>query len=213
MKLRNKVKYCAPPRPVRWLLYPVILVIRLLHACYLKTLHFECVHFELFAENLPPGKTAVYVLWNSKCLFLTPYLPRARIKYLTFFDFKHWFLQKMISMKDDQRLVYQESNRMIFHIITELKNGRSVVLAGDGPYGPPGILKEGAIYLGSRAQVPVIAMKVEVSRSFRLKWRWDQFEIAWPFSKVTITAIPHTVSNGRDLEVLRKGVGQSLGDY
>lgn len=213
MTSRDELKPYTLPQFLQMLLQPVIKGFHFLYLAYLRTLKKQLVHFEFFPENRLPGEVSLYVLWHSKSLLLIPYLTQAKIKYLSFFNFKHWFFQQMTGMQDEKRVVFTTPERTAFQVVRELKKGHLVCMVGDGPYGPPGKLKPGAITIASRANVSLITMKVEAERSFRLPWRWDRYEIAWPFSKIKITALEYKIPAREDFEVSQKKVQENLGNF
>lgn len=205
-------KSYSPPKILQTLLHPIIIALHVGYRVYLKTIRKELVRFELFPENRPVEETALYVLWHSKSLLLIPYVAPAKIKYLSFFNFKHWFFQKMTGMQDEKRLIFTIPEETISNVVREMQKGYLVCMVGDGPYGPPGKLKPGAIAVAGRTNAPLITMRVEMEKSFRLPWRWDHYEIAWPFSKIKITALEYKIPVGEDFEVSRKKVQENLGN-
>ena len=72
-------------------------------------------------------------------------------------------------------------------ILHKIKEGHNIIMAVDGPQGPPKIIKEGSHYLTEKTEVPAIAVKVEYSAFISLFWRWDKYRIPLPFSKIKIT--------------------------
>jgi len=81
----------------------------------------------------------------------------------------------------------KDPGKSMVKIIHKLRGGQNVIMAVDGPTGPPLIVKEGSQYLTEKTGISTIGLKVEYQRSFKLFWRWDQYEIPIPFSNVFLT--------------------------
>jgi len=194
------------------LMFPVIAVGRTLFYLLVQSARRIKSNEHLFPYRRTGESPAIYVYWNSKSLYLIPDLSGARIKYFTFYDLKHWVIQKIAGMPDSQRLVFISKERAFFQLVRALKTGESVCLAVDGPYDEPGKLKEGAAAVSWRTQYPLIATQVEVDRSFRLSWRWDKFEIGWPFAKVKITPTYHDPKTAESFESYCCNIEKALGN-
>jgi lysophospholipid acyltransferase (LPLAT)-like uncharacterized protein len=65
----------------------------------------------------------------------------------------------------------------------------SLILTPDGPRGPRRRLAEGAIFLASRAQMPIVCMGFAFERPWRQK-SWDCFAIPRPFSRARAVISP-----------------------
>jgi lysophospholipid acyltransferase (LPLAT)-like uncharacterized protein len=81
-----------------------------------------------------------------------------------------------------------------------------LIVTPDGPRGPRRRLAEGAIYLASRLQLPIVCMGFGFDRPWRLS-SWDRFAIPRPFSRARAVISPYLefpADLGRD-EGMRKG--------
>jgi lysophospholipid acyltransferase (LPLAT)-like uncharacterized protein len=58
--------------------------------------------------------------------------------------------------------------------------------AVDGPRGPRGVAKGGAIVAAKATGAVVVPMAGAVRRGLVLRRSWDQFAIAWPFTRVDV---------------------------
>lgn len=61
--------------------------------------------------------------------------------------------------------------------------GMNLAITPDGPRGPRRELAQGAVYLSSRLQVPLVALGVGYDRPWRNQRAWDKFAIPRPFSR------------------------------
>jgi hypothetical protein len=59
--------------------------------------------------------------------------------------------------------------------------------AVDGPRGPRGVVKSGAIAAARLAGAVLVPMAGTVRRGVVLRRAWDRFTIAWPFTRVDVT--------------------------
>jgi len=71
-------------------------------------------------------------------------------------------------------------------IISNHREYRSVVITPDGPRGPAGEIKNGALMISNKTGLPIIPVSITYSRSKILSKSWDKFEIPLPFSKCEV---------------------------
>ncbi|QDV26992.1 lysophospholipid acyltransferase family protein [Aureliella helgolandensis] len=62
-------------------------------------------------------------------------------------------------------------------------SGMSLAITPDGPRGPRRQLAQGAVYLSSRLQIPIVAIGIGYDRPWRNHSSWDKFAIPRPFSR------------------------------
>ncbi len=115
-------------------------------------------------------------------------------------------------MREKTKLGFTSAPRATVSMMRELKNGNSVSLVGDGPYGPSGKLKPGAAMMARHTRKAIIPISVKASSSFRLPWRWDRYEIALPFSKIEIIFHPPVEPPQGDLAETHQRVQSLLGN-
>jgi len=96
-----------------------------------------------------------------------------------------------------------------------LSQGRHITITPDGPRGPRRQMAQGAIYLASRLQMPLVAMGFGYDRPWRAR-SWDRFAIPRPFSRVrAIVGPPMLLPPGLDrmgIERCRQRVERLLND-
>ncbi len=68
-----------------------------------------------------------------------------------------------------------------------LRRGESVVLAVDGPAGPPFRVKRGCVELARSAGVPIIPVAYRSRHGREVPGRWDRMLLVRPFDRVTVT--------------------------
>lgn len=88
----------------------------------------------------------------------------------------------------------------------ETRRTGSFIIAPDGPRGPAGVAKTGAVYLASRTGLPLVPVRFEAARTWQLR-TWDRMLIPKPFTRVRVRFGAETVvPRGLD----RAGLGEWL---
>ena len=67
------------------------------------------------------------------------------------------------------------------------REGADAAFAVDGPRGPLGVVKGGAVVAARAAGAVLVPMAGRVRRGVVLRRTWDRFAIAWPFTRVDVT--------------------------
>lgn len=80
----------------------------------------------------------------------------------------------------------ERSRESLVHLIQALKGGNSVVLAADGPAGPPFRAKPGCIDLARNAAVPIIPVAYRSRKGKSNLKRWDQFYTIGMFDRIEV---------------------------
>jgi lysophospholipid acyltransferase (LPLAT)-like uncharacterized protein len=92
--------------------------------------------------------------------------------------------------------------RALFVLSRLLRDGEhDVAVAVDGPRGPRGVAKPGALALARLAKNARVVPMGSAVASGRALRSWDRFELAWPFSRVAVVL-------GAPLDTLRDGDGR-----
>ncbi len=72
-------------------------------------------------------------------------------------------------------------------LVRAMKRGRAdAAFAVDGPRGPYGVAKPGAVLAARATGAALVPMGSAMTRGIVLRRAWDRFAIAWPFSRVTV---------------------------
>jgi lysophospholipid acyltransferase (LPLAT)-like uncharacterized protein len=66
------------------------------------------------------------------------------------------------------------------------RDGADAAFAVDGPRGPRGVVKGGAVVAARAAGAVLVPIAGVVRRGIVLRRAWDQFAIAWPFTRVDV---------------------------
>ncbi len=132
---------------------------------------------------------------------------------LTLLDWKNFFYDKLCRLFGCQTVPVSDEAVATRRLLRSLKESSSVILAVDGPKGPRGRIRRGAVFLAEKAKAPIAVFRVEIEKSIRIKSRWDQYEIPYPFSRATITLHePFFVSSG-DWDRAQMKIKEYLGSH
>ncbi|MES2709819.1 MAG: lysophospholipid acyltransferase family protein [Verrucomicrobiota bacterium] len=80
-----------------------------------------------------------------------------------------------------------------------LRRNHYIGITPDGPRGPVYQMQPGAVQLAKVGRAPILPVRVEYARAWRLK-SWDRFFIPHPFSEVHIHLLPLVRIESDDLE-------------
>ncbi len=157
-----------------------------------RTLRFREYHSYVTLPREGEEKQSLIVaLWHDE-LFPLVYLHR-----------NNGFVAMISSSKDGEilarameRLGYatvrgSSSRQGLKALLTAFKEvtnkGNHVILTVDGPRGPRHEAKAGAIFLASKAQVPILPVRVRMSRTKVFEKAWDRFQLPFPFARCEVT--------------------------
>lgn len=103
-------------------------------------------------------------------------------------------------------------------LILRLQQGKSSIAGHllDGPRGPAGVVKAGAIAIASGAGAAIVPAYVAADRAWHAK-SWDKYMVPKPFARVTVTFLPlmtlPPVRDGHDFEKQRMILEKTLQPY
>jgi lysophospholipid acyltransferase (LPLAT)-like uncharacterized protein len=89
------------------------------------------------------------------------------------------------------------AGRALLGMVRELESGKEFAITPDGPRGPAGSVQGGVLLASARSGAPIVAMRSDVSRAWRLG-SWDRFMIPKPFARVRVTYADPWVADGTD---------------
>ena len=158
---------------------------------YFMTFRFTWRNETTWLNHLKHGGNVLLCCWHQQFLPIMGYLYRHR----------GWSPSVMISQSNDgdigaglsQRTGWQPVRgssskggfRALKTIIRELRRSRLAAHIVDGPRGPAGVVKSGAIMLAQAAQAIVVPVYLSADRAWYFK-SWDRFMLPKPFARLTV---------------------------
>lgn len=155
------------------------------------TLRYRISGLEQLTGKLD-GKPVIYALWHNR-IFAMPYtrpkLSKDReMVVLTSASKDGAILENAVRVFKIGSVRGSSSRRGAAALVAlrkKLVSGANICITPDGPRGPVYKLSPGIVKLAQACDAPIIPLRVEFSRCWRLK-SWDRFCIPKPFSKVTV---------------------------
>lgn len=89
------------------------------------------------------------------------------------------------------------AGRALLGMVRDIQSGKEFAITPDGPRGPAGVAQGGVLLASERAKAPIVTMRSEVTRAWRLG-SWDRFMIPKPFAKVRVTYGEPWIATGTD---------------
>ena len=92
-----------------------------------------------------------------------------------------------------------------------IRAGVSPTFLGDGPRGPVGVFKPGALIIARRTGVPMMLIGCGANRYWQLR-SWDKTRIPKPFARINVAIgeLWHIPRNGDDAEALAQQVAERI---
>jgi lysophospholipid acyltransferase (LPLAT)-like uncharacterized protein len=170
-------------------------------------------HYDRFREA---GQPVMFVFWHGQLLPLVHY-------------HRHEGIVVLVSEHDDGEYITRVLLRNGFEavrgsstrggtkglkgLVRAARQGRDLAVTPDGPKGPRGVFKPGALVAAQVAGLPVVPVALTASAGYRFR-SWDGFLLPRPFSTITIEyleprVIEREASRG-ELERLADEIGAQL---
>jgi len=160
---------------------------------------------------------AVYVTWHQRMFYF-------------FHDFGSRGIIMMISRSKDgdyanavaHRLGFRsvrgshlkDGHKAMYELIRRLSlGGRTAGMMGDGPIGPPRVLKGGTVMIAKKTGKPIIPMMYGSRRTIVLR-SWDRYILPMPFTDIVVfhgnpVYVPAQAKKA-ECELIRAGVERTL---
>jgi lysophospholipid acyltransferase (LPLAT)-like uncharacterized protein len=198
----------------RLLAFPPALALWALYGGYYSTVRRKVINDRYAPGGAGMNGNAVYVFWHSKTFLAVPFGRSRRVGILTLLDWKNLIYDQICRLYGYQTVPVRSRGAAAVRLRELLEKGKglNVVLALDGPKGPAGVIKPGALYLAAKTGRPIVCVSIRLERSLRIRSRWDRFEIPLPFTRAVGTFHEpfHVLDGG--WEEARQRIRQELGD-
>lgn len=161
----------------------------------------------------------IYCFWHSQLLALT-FIFRNTGKTAVVSKSKDGQIAAGVAKRWKHGIIFGSSSRggstALRQCVRLLKEKRCIVITPDGPRGPKETVKPGIAQIALMARSPVVAVRMEADRCWRLG-SWDRFVIPKPFASVMVTLcepIPPSAGAAPDatVESLRTAIEERLRD-
>jgi len=146
-------------------------------------------HFERFRRE---GTPVVFVFWHGQLLPLVHIHRREGIVVLVSDHADGEYITRVIE-RNGFGTVRGSSTRGgtkgLRALVRAARAGHDLALTPDGPRGPRGVFKPGALLAAQLTGLPVVPLAVGASRGWRFK-SWDGFLVPEPLSTVVVEYLP-----------------------
>lgn len=170
-------------------------------------------YFEAFRRN---GTPVIFVFWHGQGLPLVQIHRREGIVVLVSEHNDGEYIGRVIQRNGFEAIRGSSTRggvRGLKGLIRAARAGKDLALTPDGPKGPAGVFKPGALMVAQLTGLPVIPLAVGMHRAWRVG-SWDGFLVPKPFSQIQIQYLePRFVpkdSSRADLEGLAEEIGGQL---
>jgi lysophospholipid acyltransferase (LPLAT)-like uncharacterized protein len=170
-------------------------------------------HFEQFRRR---GKRVIFVFWHGHLLPLVHYHREEGIVVLVS---EHADGERIarILLRNGFGAVRGSSTRGgargLRALVRAARAGHDLALTPDGPRGPRGVFKPGALAAARMTGLPVIPLAVSAAPAWRLG-SWDGFLVPKPFARVRIEYLPPRLvrrdAPRSELEALAAALGEEM---
>lgn len=175
------------------------------------TTRVERVDEEHYLRFREVGQPIMFVFWHGQLLPLIHY-------------HRHEGIVVLVSEHDDGEYVTRVIRRNGFGtvrgsstrgggkglkgLVRAARQGRDLAVTPDGPTGPPGVFKPGALAAAQMAGLPVVPISVTASAGWRFR-SWDGFLVPRPLSAIRIEYLePRIIPRDADRANLERMAGE-----
>jgi lysophospholipid acyltransferase (LPLAT)-like uncharacterized protein len=132
------------------------------------------------------GRQPILCLFHGRILPGTVFLKRRGIVVITSQNFDGEWIARIIERFGFGTARGSSSRNAagaLRRLVRELRAGHPTAFTVDGPRGPGGVAKAGAVWLAMASGCPLVPFHVEAERCWTLR-SWDRAQIPKPFSRV-----------------------------
>lgn len=172
-------------------------------------------HFERFRRD---GRPVIFVFWHGQLLPLVHIHRREGIVVLVSEHDDGEYIARIIE-RNGFGTVRGSSTRGgttgLRALVRAARRGRDLALTPDGPRGPRGEFKPGALLAAQLTGLPIVPLAVGASRGWRFR-SWDDFLVPEPLSTIEVEYLPPRYvpreATRMDLEAMARELGLALNE-
>jgi lysophospholipid acyltransferase (LPLAT)-like uncharacterized protein len=162
------------------------------------------------------GQPVIFVFWHGQLLPLVHYHRHEGIVVLVSEHADGEYITRIIerngfgTVRGSSR---RGAARSLKGLVRAARGGKDLALTPDGPKGPAGVFKPGALAAAQMTGLPIIPLAVGVSSGWRFR-SWDGFLVPRPLSRVRLEYLPPRFvrrdADRAELSRLSADIGQEL---
>lgn len=182
----------------------------------LSTTRIERIDLENLAHFRRRGTPVIFVFWHGNLLPLVHYHRHEGIVVLVSEHADGERIARVLARRGFGTVRGSSTRggvRGLRALVRAARAGRDLALTPDGPRGPRGEFKPGALAVARLTGLPVIPLAVSASPSWSLG-SWDRFMVPKPFAVVRIQYLPPRLvtrdASRTELESLAASLGDEL---
>ena len=182
------------------------------------TTRVERVNEENYLRFREAGQPIMFVFWHGQLLPLIHYHRQEGIVVLVSEHDDGEYVTRVIR-RNGFGTVRGSSTRGVGkglkRLVRAARQGRDLAVTPDGPTGPPGVFKPGALAAAQMAGLPVVPISVTASAGWRFR-SWDGFLVPRPLSSIRVEYLePRMIprdADRADLERLANEIGSAMNE-
>jgi lysophospholipid acyltransferase (LPLAT)-like uncharacterized protein len=182
----------------------------------LATTRVERIDAENFMHFRRRGTPVIFVFWHGNLLPLVHYHRHQGIVVLVSEHSDGERIARILARRGFGTVRGSSTRggvRGLRALVRAAREGKDLALTPDGPRGPRGEFKPGALAVARMTGLPLIPLAVTAEPSWALG-SWDRFMVPKPFAKVRIQYLPPRLvtrdASRAELEELAAGLGAEL---
>jgi lysophospholipid acyltransferase (LPLAT)-like uncharacterized protein len=134
------------------------------------------------------GRNTILAFWHGRIFTATYYFRGRGIVVMISQNRDGEYISKVIRHFGYGVVRGSSSRRSIgatVEMLREIKRGKDIGFAMDGPRGPRYAAKPGAAYIARKSGNPVVPFNISVEKKWTMK-SWDHFQVPFPFSRAVV---------------------------
>jgi hypothetical protein len=166
-----------------------------------KTLRYSRVGYEPVQKARSQGPI-IFALWHDE-LFAPCYLHRDEGIVAVVSASKDGEILAHVMARLGFQLARGSSSRNGLHAVRRVlrfirQSGADAVLTVDGPRGPRHEVKEGAVYIAAKSQMPIVPVRIFIHPVKKFRKSWDKFQLPLPGARCIVHyGRPYTLDSAK----------------
>ena len=153
-----------------------------------RTLRWRVENWDVLDSIRNVGQNTILAFWHGRIFMATYYFRRRGIIVMISQNRDGEYISKVIRYFGYGVVRGSSSRRSIgatVEMLREIRQGKDIGFAMDGPRGPRYVAKPGAAYIARKSGNPVVPFNISVEKKWVMK-SWDHFQVPFPFSRAVV---------------------------